>query len=126
MSRKYDASDIDILETDRDRVQQQAHIYIPDKRKAGALHIFREVADNAQDEVMNSSGEVVITYDEVTREYSSKDTGRGIPLEKLQELCEVLNSSGKFTKGKQSAYLTAGGLKNPWGPYTSDRIVKSF
>ena len=110
MSRKYDASDIDILETDRDRVQQQAHIYIPDKRKAGALHIFREVADNAQDEVMNSSGEVVITYDEVTREYSSKDTGRGIPLEKLQELCEVLNSSGKFTKGKQSAYLTAGGL----------------
>ena len=110
MSRKYDASDIDILETDRDRVQQQAHIYIPDKRKAGALHIFREVADNAQDEVMNSSGEVTITFDEVTREFTAKDTGRGIPLEKLQELCEVLNSSGKFTKGKQSAYLTAGGL----------------
>ena len=45
MARKYDASDIDILETDRDRVQQQAHIYIPDKRLAGALHIVREVID---------------------------------------------------------------------------------
>lgn len=110
MANKYDASDIDILETDRERVQQQAHIYIPDKRFAGALHIFREVADNAQDEVMNSSGEVTITYDEVTREFTTKDTGRGIPLEKLQELCEVLNSSGKFSKGKNSAYLTAGGL----------------
>lgn len=110
MSRKYDASDIDILETDRERVQQQAHIYIPDKRLAGALHIIREVTDNAQDEVMNSSGEVTVTFDEVTREISVRDTGRGIPLEKLQELCEVLNSSGKFSKGKNSAYLTAGGL----------------
>ena len=35
---------------------------------------------------------------------------KGIILEKLQELCEVLNSSGKFNKGKNNAYLTAGGL----------------
>ena len=110
MARKYDASDINILETDRDRVQQQAHIYIPDKRLAGALHVLREVIDNSQDEVMNSSGEVIVTFDEVTREATVTDTGRGIPLEKLQELCEVLNSSGKFSKGKDSAYLNAGGL----------------
>jgi len=110
MSRKYDASDIDILETDRERVQKQAHIYIPDKRLSGALHIIREVTDNAQDEVMNSSGEVIVTFDEVSREITVNDTGRGIPLEKLQELCEVLNSSGKFSKGKDSAYMNAGGL----------------
>ena len=110
MARKYDASDIDILETDRERVQKQAHIYIPDKRLAGAIHIYREVVDNAQDEVLNSSGEVTVTFDEVTRELSVKDNGRGIPLEKLQELCEVLNSSGKFAKGKDSAYFNAGGL----------------
>ena len=110
MARKYDASDIDILETDRERVQKQAHIYIPDKRLSGALHIIREVTDNAQDEVMNSSGEVTVTFDEVSREITVKDSGRGIPLEKLQELCEVLNSSGKFSKGKDSAYMNAGGL----------------
>lgn len=45
MARKYDASDIDVLETDRERVQKQAHIYIPDKRIAGALHVFREILD---------------------------------------------------------------------------------
>lgn len=110
MAKKYDASDIDILETDRERVQQQAHIYIPDKRLAGALHVIREIIDNAQDEVMNSSGTVNVSFDEVTREVVVEDTGRGIPLEKLAELCEVLNSSGKFSKGKEKAYNTAGGL----------------
>ena len=110
MAKKYDASDIDILETDRERVQQQAHIYIPDKRLAGALHIVREIIDNAQDEVMNSSGVVDVLFDEVTREVEVRDNGRGIPLEKLAELCEVLNSSGKFAKGKERAYTTAGGL----------------
>ena len=65
---------------------------------------------------MNSSGEVTVTFDESSRECTVEDTGRGIPLEKLQELCEVLNSSGKFSKGKNSAYLTAGGLENPWSP----------
>lgn len=110
MPKKYDASDIETLEDDRARVQKQAHIYIPDKRLSGALHLVREITDNAQDEVMNSSGEVTVTFDEVTREVTVKDTGRGIPLEKLAELCEVLNSSGKFSKGKDSAYFTSGGL----------------
>lgn len=110
MAKKYDASDIETLETDRERVQQQPHIYIPDKRLAGGLHVIREIIDNAQDEVMNSSGVVTVSFDEATREVSVKDTGRGIPLEKLAELCEVLNSSGKFSKGKEKAYTTAGGL----------------
>ena len=110
MSRKYDASDIDILETDRERVQKQAHIYIPDKRIAGAIHIIREIVDNSTDEVLNSSGIVEVEFDEVSQEVIVKDTGRGIPIEKLKELCEVLNSSGKFSKGKDSAYWTSGGL----------------
>lgn len=110
MARKYDASDIDILETDRERVQKQAHIYIPDKRIAGALHCLREILDNSSDEVLNSSGYVEVSFDEVTQECIVKDTGRGIPLEKLADLCEKLNSSGKFNKGKDAAYFNAGGL----------------
>ena len=110
MARKYDASDIDVLESDRERVQKQAHIYIPDKRIAGAVHIIREIVDNATDEVLNSSGDVEVSFDEISQEVVVKDTGRGIPLEKLKELCEVLNSSGKFQKGKNAAYWTSGGL----------------
>lgn len=110
MARKYDASDIDVLETDRERVQKQAHIYIPDKRIAGALHVFREILDNSSDEVLNSSGYVDVSFDEVTQEFIVEDTGRGVPLEKLADLCEKLNSSGKFSKGKDAAYFNAGGL----------------
>ena len=110
MARKYDASDIDILETDRERVQKQAHIYIPDKRIAGALHCVREILDNSADEVLNSNGYVDVLFDEVSGEVMVEDNGRGIPLEKLADLCEKLNSSGKFTKGRDSAYFNAGGL----------------
>lgn len=48
MSKKihsYEASDIDTLETDRERMQNMAHLYIPDKKLAGNLHIHRECTD---------------------------------------------------------------------------------
>ena len=66
--------------------------------------------DNAQDEVVNAGGTVDVYYDEVTREVKVVDTGRGMPLEKLAELCEVLHSSGKFSNDSSSAYGFSGGL----------------
>lgn len=124
MARKYDASDIDILETDRERVQKQAHIYVCDKNVAGIKMCYRELIDNANDECLNCGypAETTVTFDEVTRELTVNDDGRGIPQEKLAELCEKLNSSGKFNKGKDAAYFNAGGLKNPWGPCMSDHV----
>ena len=110
MARKYDASDINTLESDRERVQRMSHLYIPDKKLAGCLHLIREISDNAMDEVLNAGGTVDIYYDEVTRECKVVDTGRGIPQEKLQDLCEVLHSSGKFDNGENSAYVNSGGL----------------
>ena len=43
MAVKYDASSIEVLMDDRDRVVKQPHLYIPDKRLAGCLHLVREV-----------------------------------------------------------------------------------
>lgn len=110
MAVKYDASSIEVLMDDRDRVVKQPHLYIPDKRLAGCLHLVREIVDNAQDEIMQVGGSVEVTYNEKTREVTVADNGRGIPIERLKELCEVLNSSGKFSKGNESAYTSAGGL----------------
>ena len=53
---------------------------------------------------------VKVDYDEATREVIVKDRGRGIPHEKLKELCEILHSSGKFNKGDDSAYKYSSGL----------------
>ena len=111
MAKKaYIASDIETLENDRERMQKMSHLYIPDKRLAGCMHIIREIVDNSTDEVLNAGGTVDVYYDEVTREVKVVDTGRGMPQEKLQELCEVLHSSGKFSKGTENAYNVSGGL----------------
>lgn len=45
MSKKYDASDIEVILTDRERVQEKPNLYIPDKKFAGALHCIREIVD---------------------------------------------------------------------------------
>lgn len=110
MANKYDASSIDVIETQIEIVQKKPQLYIPDKRMGGALHIIREIVDNAQDEVMNAGGNVEVFYDEVSREVKVTDTGRGMPLEKLAELCEKLHSSGKFNNSETSAYTSSGGL----------------
>ena len=108
--KEYNASDIETLEDDRERVEKMAHIYIPDKKLAGCMHIIREIIDNATDEVLNAGGTVDVYYDESTREVKVIDTGRGMPQERLQELCEVLHSSGKFSKGEEQAYDISGGM----------------
>ena len=110
MARKYDASDIEVIESQIEIVQKKPQLYIPDKKFAGAMHIVREIVDNAQDEVMNAGGVVDVYYDEVTREVKVVDTGRGMPLEKLAELCEKLHSSGKFENGGKSAYENSSGI----------------
>lgn len=114
MGKKYDASSIEVIELDKDRVQANPGIYIPDKKLAGCIHLLREIKDNSDDEAMiqknKKDGVVKVFYDEVTREVIVKDRGRGIPHEKLRELCEILHSSGKFTKGDDSAYKYSSGL----------------
>lgn len=107
---RYDKNDIETIKNDKDRMQQMAHLYIPDKKLAGCLHTMRELIDNSTDEVIAAGGTVDVYYDERDRDFKITDTGRGMPLERLQELCEVLHSSGKFDKGNDHAYNTAGGM----------------
>lgn len=59
---------------------------------------------------MNAGGSVEVSYNESTREVKVSDTGRGMPLERLAELCEKLHSSGKFNNSETSAYVSSGGI----------------
>ena len=45
VANKYDASSIDVIETQIEIVQKKPQLYIPDKRIGGALHIIREIVD---------------------------------------------------------------------------------
>lgn len=114
MGKKYDASSIEVIDLDRDRVRANPGLYVPDKKLAGCIHLVREIKDNSDDEGMIAKNKddsiVTVSYDEATREITVSDKGRGIPHEKLQELCEVLHSSGKFSKGDDNAYKYSSGM----------------
>lgn len=115
MARKYDASSIIVLENDRDKVRNNPSMYIPDVYKAAHLHLFGEIFSNSLDEVTvkgSVGNRIDVTFDEKTKEFSVRDDGSGVPLEKLLDVLTKLAASGKFHNGENSAYLTTAGR---WG-----------
>ena len=107
MARKYDASSIIVLENDRDKVRNNPSMYIPDVYKAAHLHLFGEIFSNSLDEVTvkgSVGNRIDVTFDEKTKEFSVRDDGSGVPLEKLLDVLTKLAASGKFHNGENSAY----------------------
>lgn len=110
---KYDASSIRSIREDRDRVREKPTMYTVDTHKAGAVHCVFEVVDNSIDElaIEDSVGKsLTITFDTKTKEVSVTDDGRGIPHESLFDVCTVINTSGKFDNGEDTAYRFSGGI----------------
>ena len=113
MAAKYDASSIQSITEDRDRVRTRPTIYVPSTHADGALHTIFEVVDNSIDELAidDSVGKsLTVTFDTKTKEVSVTDDGRGIPHESLFEACTVLNTSGKFHNDENTAYTYSGGI----------------
>lgn len=113
MARKYDASSIRVIENDRERLRKRPLTYIPSRQKEGASSIFFEIVDNSIDEltVKDAAGKnIYATFDTKTKVMSVKDDGSGIPLEKLLDVCTIINSSGKFDNDENTAYTYSGGL----------------
>lgn len=139
MVRKYDASSISVVYDDLDRVRKRPTTYIPSKGVEGAMHIPFEIIDNSIDEVTakGSVGSTVITeFDTKTRVFTVTDDGSGIPQEMLLQVCTVINSSGKFDNGEDTAYQFSGGTNgiglklavflSNWCEVTSIRDGKSL
>ena len=92
-------------------------MYISYVGKKGALHIAKEIINNAFDECINpkSNGDkVTITFDIATGELTVADNGRGI-LENeevtLDILCTTLNSGSKFTREQSGSSAGENGMK---------------
>lgn len=112
MARKYDADSITVIESDLERVQKRPTMYIPSTGVEGAIHIPFEIIDNSIDEVTveDSVGTTVTTdFDTKTKVFTIVDDGSGIPQGKMLEVCTIINSSGKFNNGEDSAYQFSGG-----------------
>jgi DNA gyrase subunit B len=119
-NKEYNAKDLEHL-SDLEHVRERPSMYIGDTAVRGLHHLVYEVVDNSIDEAMAEFAtkvQVVINND---GSVSVEDDGRGIPIERHEQLSEemgrevstlegvmtVLKFGGKFQKG---AYQTSGGL----------------
>lgn len=112
MARKYNDDSIEVITSDLERVRRKPTMYIPNTAKEGALHIIFEIVDNSIDEITVEDAvgtKVSIDFDTKTRVCTIVDDGTGIPQGKMLDVCTVINSSGKFNNGEESAYQFSGG-----------------
>ena len=117
---EYSEKDLEHL-SDLEHVRERPSMYIGDTTGRGLHHLVYEVVDNSIDEAMADFANEVLVSVNADGSVTVEDDGRGIPVEKHQQLSEqmdrdvstlegvmtVLKFGGKFSKG---AYQTSGGL----------------
>jgi len=117
---EYTAKDLEHL-SDLEHVRERPSMYIGDTTLRGLHHLVYEVVDNSIDEAMAGHATTVTANVNADGSVAVEDDGRGIPVERHEQLSEqmdrdvstlegvmtVLKFGGKFTKG---AYQTSGGL----------------
>ncbi len=115
MSKKYDASEILVLEG-IDPVRRRPAMYIGGTDKTGLHHLVWEILDNAIDEVMNGyATTITVELDKNGGGIRVTDNGRGIPVDRhkqhkksaLEIIMTTLHAGGKFETG---SYIHSGGL----------------
>ncbi len=119
-SAEYGAADLEHL-SDLEHVRERPSMYIGDTSVRGLHHLVYEVLDNSIDEAMAGFAHAVNVTINGDGSVTVEDDGRGIPVERHEQLSEqigrdvstlegvmtVLKFGGKFEKG---AYQTSGGL----------------
>ncbi|MFP6575674.1 MAG: DNA gyrase subunit B, partial [Pirellulaceae bacterium] len=116
----YGADNLQHL-SDLEHVRERPSMYIGDTATRGLHHLVYEVVDNSIDEAMAGYAKNVAVTINNDASVTVEDDGRGVPVERHDQLSEelgrevsalegvmtVLKFGGKFDKG---AYQTSGGL----------------
>lgn len=124
---KFVDDKIDYIEDDIQKVQMKTGMYISYLGKKGALHLSKEIINNAIDEAINkksSCKKIIISYYTDTDTLVTEDDGRGIPENEfpLDIVCTKLNSGSKFTREQGGS--TAG--ENGTGLTAVNALSSSF
>ena len=105
--KEYSANSIQTLQP-LQAMREKMGMYFGSSGADALHHAVKEIISNSIDEHLQGFGnkiEIKIAPTEIT----VRDFGRGIPFEKIQEVCTKPHSSGKLKTG-ESAYQASGGL----------------
>ena len=116
MAKQYQDDNITWIESDIEKIQKKTGMYISYVGSKGALHLAKEVINNAIDECISkkSPGDtVMVVFDEKDNRLSVMDNGRGIPFDKVELVCTKIQAGSKFDrdadkKGIENKAFTAG------------------
>ena len=104
---KYDDDKYVVLDREVDQIRQSVEMYIGRRFTSGALHLCKEIFNNALDECLNENSpadKIEVLFDESTREFIVSDNGRGIPFDIMVTVCTKKHSSTKFDKTKANQF----------------------
>jgi len=105
------------IESDIEKIRTKPGMYISYLGERGALHLSKEVIQNAIDECMNpqSPGDkIIVTLNDDMGSLTVEDNGRGIPETDitLDILCTTLQSGSKFTRSNNTSTAGENGCGN--------------
>ena len=101
INTKFTDDKIEHIEDDIKKIQTKPGMYISYIGSRGALHLVKELINNAIDECINknSPGDTIdVFFDESENMVTVSDNGRGIPFESMMVVCTKLQSGSKFTR----------------------------
>lgn len=89
------------IDNEFEQIRTALGMYISKLGTDGALHLIKELTNNEFDESVNPlalSHDFEIVFDEVEQSFSTIDHSRGIPFDKMADVCMKKHTSTKFIR----------------------------
>lgn len=130
MASQFKDDRMEYIESDIEKIQMKTGMYISYVGEKGALHLGKEVIQNAIDECGNPKSpakNITITLDILEDSLTVEDDGRGIPEDDfpMDIFCTKLNSGSKFTREQGGASSGENGVGLTACNALSDKFIWS-
>ena len=105
---KYEDDKFAHIESDIEKIRIKPTMYISYVGAQGALHLSKEIINNAYDEALSPrspADRVEIEFDANHNQLTVIDNGRGIPFDKVEMVCSYLQAGSNVFKQNEKTYL---------------------
>lgn len=118
---KYTQDDITTL-LPLEGIRRRLSMYAGSADNRAITHAVKEMISNSLDEAVAGYGhEIILTLDTKKNTISVQDFGRGIPIEKIEEVFTKIHSSGKIKTDGSKSYVSSAGVHG-----TGQKIVTAL